>query len=216
MCVPSVYQDVWKKTAKIYVWRLLFHIFSGLKKTEMSYWNPQWQVIGHWCNTWNETSWNGVGTLHFPGNSMRKFAGPDLDIWGLLLWYENATPHKIHQTYELLQPFHWELLVSSTLYTVLDLLDQTVICLGSEVVLGWSPIPQLWGSGNGYLWIAASNTAWLLWQQNFKLIPRWEKCINVHRDYEEKLTILLRNKWITFNIATTIHLISTTLGTLLI
>jgi hypothetical protein len=63
--------------------------------------------------------------------------------------------------------------------------------------------------------LAASNTAWLLWQQNFKLIPRWDKCINVHRDYGEKLTILLQNKCITFNIAATTHLISMTLGTLL-
>jgi hypothetical protein len=72
-----------------------------------------------------------------------------------------------------------------------------------EAVLRWSPIPQLWGSGNGCLWTAACNTAWLLQQQNFKLIPRWDKCINALRHYVEKLMVLLQNKWAIFNTATT-------------
>lgn len=167
MGVPSVYQDVWKKTAKNLCLEIALSHFQWFKEDRNEFLESTVTGAAHEM----KKSWNGVGTLHFP------------DIWGLILWYENATPQNIHQIHELLQSFHWELLVSSTLYTVLDLLDQTVICLGYEVVLGWSPIPQLWGSGNGCLWITASKTAWLLWQQNFKLIPRWDKCINVRRDY---------------------------------
>lgn len=77
LCVPRCH-----KRAKINVLRLLFLIFSGLKKTEISSWNPQWQVTGHQWNIWhmkqNKLEWRGNTQL--PWQSMRKFTVPDLDI----------------------------------------------------------------------------------------------------------------------------------------
>jgi hypothetical protein len=150
MCVPSANQDVWKKTANIYVLRLLFHIFSSLKESEMSSWNPQWQVIGHRCSTWNK-SWNGVGTLNFPDNGMRKFAGPDLDmcykVWSFGIKMQPHTTYIRHMSYcsHFTGNFSFPPPYAQSGTFCIKL---SFVWVG-EVVLGWSPIPQLWGSGNG-------------------------------------------------------------------
>jgi len=114
--------------AQKYVLTLLFHIFSDLRKTVMSSWNPQWQVRGHWCSIWhmtqNKLEWSENTQLPWQQHEKICRTRPGHLLWGLILWYDNANPHNIQQTHE----FHWELLVSSTTYIVQDLPDQTVIC----------------------------------------------------------------------------------------
>jgi hypothetical protein len=107
-------------------------------------------------------------------------------LWrGVILQHNNATPHSTRRTQELLQSFRWELLDHPP-YSP-DLAPPDFHLFG--------PLKQHLGGrlfhNNEEVEIAVDE--WLRMQKPnfyrdgiFKLVPRWDKCINVLGDYIEK------------------------------
>jgi hypothetical protein len=104
---------------------------------------------------------------------------------GTILQHDNATPHSAHQTQELLQLFHWELLDCPPYSPDLALLDFHL----------FGPLKQHLGGrrfhNNEEVEMAVREWLWMqehdLYRNGiFKLVPRWDKCINVLGDYVEK------------------------------
>jgi hypothetical protein len=130
LCIPRCL----KEDSKNLCFETTLSHFQWFKEERNEFLESTATGVGHLCSIWHlkqtTLEWCGNIQHHWQQHVEIFWTRPGHLLRGLILWYENATPHSIHQTQELLQSRHWELLASSTLHTVLDLPDQTVICLG--------------------------------------------------------------------------------------
>jgi len=84
------------RTQKISIFRLLFYIFSGLKK-DMSSWNPQWQAVRYGCIIslkQYRLKCSGNTQILWDANSLKSVSVLE-KLWHLFSWIQRNHPHRI-------------------------------------------------------------------------------------------------------------------------